>query len=59
MIRDTVFLETPDSRAMSLIVAGLPSDCSEAMESAFLRKGISLKPFNTFILSGRTQSSAR
>ena len=59
MIRETVFLETPDSRAMSLMVAGRPSDWGVVAASAFLRKAMSLKPFNTFILSGRAQSNAR
>jgi hypothetical protein len=30
MILETVFLETPDSRAMSLIVAALPFDAGNA-----------------------------
>ncbi len=42
MIRDTVFLETPDSRAMSLIVDVLPD--AEASEPAdFLRTVVGLE----------------
>ncbi len=40
MIRDTVFFETPESRAMSLMVAALPPVGRLAGLSGFLRAGM-------------------
>ena len=40
MIRETVFFETPDMRAMSLIVAALPEAEAVAIGVDFLRPGM-------------------
>lgn len=42
MIRDTVFLDTPDIRAMSLIVATLPFGRPGIPSSGILRAGIAV-----------------